>query len=166
MVIRLERNVNSFCLLVGSHKKPAQFPSSLFLPGTFLLKHFPLFSLVDSLMLLKMYVSHTISSVLEFLSCMVIYGIKTSLAYSSNVTTLVVGSRCTTAAPSTSITSKEFGRAFWVSLVRMFSKSDLFSKRNFPQPDSRGGKRWFSIQGMPRLSRRCTTPFEVEENGL
>jgi len=55
----LERNSNDSCLLVGSNKKSAHFKGSLFLPATFLQTPFPCFSLVDSLMLLGIYMSHT-----------------------------------------------------------------------------------------------------------
>ena len=65
------------CLLVGSCKKSAQIAWSLFLPETFLRKPFPCFSLVDSLMLLEMYVSHTISILLEFSSCFLMCGTNT-----------------------------------------------------------------------------------------
>ena len=65
----LEINPNNSCLLVASHKKSAHFPGNLFLPSTFLWIPFPLFSLVDSLMLLGMYLSHTISTRVVVLIC-------------------------------------------------------------------------------------------------
>ena len=43
LTIFLERNAKSSYLLVGSRKKSAQFPESLFLPAAFLRMPFPLF---------------------------------------------------------------------------------------------------------------------------
>lgn len=79
----LERNAISSCLLIGSRKKSVQFSGSLFSPATFLWTLFPRFYLVYSLMLLGMYVSHTISTIF----------IKTWSSYTSNVTLLVIGSK-------------------------------------------------------------------------
>ena len=107
LAIQFERNANNSSLLVGSRRNSAHFAGSLLLPATFLRTPFPRFSLVDSFMLLGLYVSHTISTLLEFSSCYMMCGMKTSSAYSSNVTIPVVGSKCTTAAPSRSLTSME-----------------------------------------------------------
>ena len=99
----LKINPNNSCLLVASHKKSAHFPGNLFLPSTLISSDsFPSFSLVDSLMLLGMYMSHTISTHVQRSNCFDMCGRKILSAYSSNVATLTVGSKYTTAAPSRS----------------------------------------------------------------
>ena len=78
------------CLLVASHKKSAIFQAIANLRIPFPLD---LFSLVDSLMLLGMYMSHTISTHVQLSSCFDMCGRKILSAYSSNVETLTVGSK-------------------------------------------------------------------------
>lgn len=94
------------------------------------------FSLVDSLMLLEMYVSHTISTLLQFCSCFMMCRTKTSSAYRTNVAILVVGSKCITAAPSRSFTSTESGEILivlgWdVQLISCFSRAQLSTIREW-----------------------------------
>src|ERR1043165_9400436 len=70
----LERNAESSCLLVGFRKKSAHLSGSLFFPATFLRTPFPCFSVVDSLRLVGMYLSHITSTLLQFSSCLMMCG--------------------------------------------------------------------------------------------
>ena len=111
----LQRNANNSCFCRVSQEIDP-FSGSLYFPFIFLLIPLLHFSLVGSLMLLDIHVSHIASTRAAQLSNVLIYVEEIfDLHIHQKVKTLPVGSRCTTAAPSSNLTPTKLGGSLCIS---------------------------------------------------
>ena len=101
------KNRKSSPLLSSLRGKFFQFPGSLPLADTLFHVPVPLFPLLESFKLSLMYTSQTISTHCVFSSSNRTCGMNTSCAYSVKVFNSPTGRKCTTAAPSRTLTSTD-----------------------------------------------------------
>ena len=123
---------------------------------------FPRFSRVDDFKLPPWYVFQTMSTRSTVFNYDMIYGLKISRAYCSNVITPTALSIWTTAAPSkmTALFSCRDSETKGASVSKQVSNSDLVENRNCPGSDKDGGKAWFSCLTSRKHAYIILTPVK------